>query len=967
MASSDTGADDLGKVFQERESLGEDETEEPEDGMPGDRTVESESALQAAEEPLADEEEDPEDEAESEILLLDALDDAVEWIECELTVSYDDHFNLCEQSYGTSDGQTITISDTSDYQIYEVEEEKIGSYQVSKGKNTKTPDAALITPEEEDGTDVIATGVGSETVYLLTANDIEKLETSQENAEEITGYQIALTVEPATLTLMFLAGQSNMEGYCSSSTGYQRTASVACGEGMVYSTYAPTTSSHGKNITGITYDTDTLCTTDNAAEFVAGSLQEGTNMSGDALAYPLNSLTAAGSGKTGPDSGLAYEWNRLTGEKVWVVNTAWGGTGIQDWVPGGTYYDRSKAVWQQVEKTYAAEIDAGHYTAGETLVFWLQGEANHAMSAENYTSYFNTMYADIQSTLDPTACGIILTRAASDSSTYATEGDLAMTGPRIAQYGLGNKSGNSVYVVSNANEQWVTDSGVESYFTGAYPNGWTYPMHGASVAVPTKVSEVHSDIHYSQVAHNENGITAADGMWQALNGASVTGVTWRDADGQKLTSLTFDYTGLSGTLVAVADPVYAAKKVSYICESGVSYDAATGTVTAKKEGTYYITATSGGTQIGQMEVRVNADTDLSSTYGGKTGVYKYNGTWYYLINGIIQTDYTGVADYKNDNGWWYIKNGVVDFSYTGLAKNKNGWWYVEDGKVRFNYTGFAENSNGKWYCEDSKVTFKKNDVIKDTTGAIGTKGTWYYVVGSKVQTSYTGVADYKNSNGWWYIKKGAVDFSYTGLAKNKNGWWYVEGGQVKFSYTGFAENSNGKWYCEKSKVTFKKNDVIKDTTGAIGTKGTWYYVVGSKVQTSYTGVADYKNKNGWWYIRNGQVDFTANTVAKNKNGWWYVLGGKVQFGFTGLADYKNSNGWWYIENGKVDFNAKGVYKNKNGWWYVKNGKVQFGYNGIAENSNGWWYIKNGKVDFSYTGKVTTSKATYTVTKGKVNR
>ncbi len=139
-------------------------------------------------------------------------------------------------------------------------------------------------------------------------------------------------------------------------------------------------------------------------------------------------------------------------------------------------------------------------------------------------------------------------------------------------------------------------------------------------------------------------------------------------------------------------------------------------------------------------------------------------------------------------------------------------------------------------------------------------------------------------------------------------------------------------------------------TGVIkASDGNWYYYINGKKQTNYTGVANYKNKNGWWYIKKGKVDFSANTVAKNKNGWWYVTGGKVRFGFTGLANYKNANGWWYIKNGKVDFNAKGVYKNKNGWYYVKNGKVQFSYNGFASNSNGKWYIDKGKVTFKKTG------------------
>ncbi len=139
-------------------------------------------------------------------------------------------------------------------------------------------------------------------------------------------------------------------------------------------------------------------------------------------------------------------------------------------------------------------------------------------------------------------------------------------------------------------------------------------------------------------------------------------------------------------------------------------------------------------------------------------------------------------------------------------------------------------------------------------------------------------------------------------------------------------------------------------TGVIkASDGNWYYYINGKKQTNYTGVANYKNANGWWYIKKGKVDFSANTVAKNKNGWWYVTGGKVQFGFTGLANYSNANGWWYINNGKVNFNAKGVYKNKNGWWYVKGGKVQFSYNGFASNSNGKWYIDNGKVTFKKTG------------------
>ncbi len=323
-------------------------------------------------------------------------------------------------------------------------------------------------------------------------------------------------------------------------------------------------------------------------------------------------------------------------------------------------------------------------------------------------------------------------------------------------------------------------------------------------------------------------------------------------------------------------------------------------------------------------------------------VAKNKNGWYYVVDGKVQFGFTGLANYKNENGWWYIKDGKVDFSASGVYKNKNGWYYVMDGKVQFSYNGFAKNSNGWWYIENGKVTFNKNSVIKDTDGTMGTKGTWWYVVGSKVQTGFTGLADYKNENGWYYIKNGQVDFTHNGIdknkngwyyvengkvdfsvntvAKNSNGWWYIKNGKVDFSYNGFATNSNGSWYIEDGKVTFNKNSVIKDTAGVLGTSGTWYYVVGSKVQYDFTGLANYSNSNGWWYIKDGEVDFTANTVAKNNNGWYYLEGGKVIFSFNGIA--KNDNGWWYIKDGKVDFSYNGTVTVTAGTYSVVDGKVQ---------------------------------------------
>ncbi len=203
-------------------------------------------------------------------------------------------------------------------------------------------------------------------------------------------------------------------------------------------------------------------------------------------------------------------------------------------------------------------------------------------------------------------------------------------------------------------------------------------------------------------------------------------------------------------------------------------------------------------------------------------------------------------------------------------------------------------------------------------------------------------------------------------------WGYYVDDVVDETYTGFASNENGDWWVVDGYVRFDVNSVEKDPTGkngdkGVSDKGTWWYVVGNKVQHDFTGLANYKNANGWWYIVDGKVDFNHNGVDKNKNGWYYVMNGKVRFDFTGLSNYKNANGWWYIAGGKVDFTHNGVDKNQSGWYYVLNGKVRFDYTGVSNysNKNGWWFIKDGRVDFNYTGKASNKNGTWNVVNGKV--
>ncbi|MFR7829988.1 MAG: hypothetical protein ACLU3F_00335 [Blautia wexlerae] len=51
--------------------------------------------------------------------------------------------------------------------------------------------------------------------------------------------------------------------------------------------------------------------------------------------------------------------------------------------------------------------------------------------------------------------------------------------------------------------------------------------------------------------------------------------------------------------------------------------------------------------------------------------------------------------------------------------------------------------------------------------------------------------------GWWKIRNGLVDFSYTGLAYNETGWYYLQNGLVDFGYCGSCPKAmsleSGTW------------------------------------------------------------------------------------------------------------------------------------------------------------------------------
>lgn len=455
------------------------------------------------------------------------------------------------------------------------------SYKVGYGVTSGSKDDAVI---ELENNVLYATGVGSASIKLTN---------------EKGTYTYTVTVKKAPISMFLLIGQSNMAG-----TKGSAAASIANENGQVYSTNGA----------------QSKLTVETAPYFVASALsgeKSTTNVKGNTKYlsdYPLNALTQAGKGKKGLDSGFAYQWNKMTGDKVWLVNAGQGSSAISKWVKGGSEYEQAVALFSEAQKVMAAEIKAGHYTLKTYGYLWLQGCADGNRTAEYYYNSFlmmhNSLKADLAYDINADGktetlnfCDIIMPRAGDTDNTGYRNGtnedtteysffesflDLEMRGPRVAQYYLCNTPGNDINLVSNVSESWVYmpdgTNGVKSYFLKHYTGGkvdyTVQTKQESSWYKPTTPTDVHDTIHYTQMGYNEIGIDAARNAAYTHGRVTkpigtITTVSFYDWTGyREVTSLDANALASSGTLVVpIVYPVYESKNVTYeLSDSGVSYD-----------------------------------------------------------------------------------------------------------------------------------------------------------------------------------------------------------------------------------------------------------------------------------------------------------------------------------------------------------------------------------------------------------
>ena len=470
-----------------------------------------------------------------------------------MVLRYDDHYDII--------GKEVEIIDAG----------KPTSYQVGYGvEENAVPDTAVVTVE---GNYLVATGIGTAMVKI-----------------DGTVYEITVTAAP--ISLLLLAGQSNMQGIDG-----DRNQSVICPTGQVYATYADRYQKTVEDVTKF------------APSALAGAYST-VNVTGDTsclAGFPVNMLTEAGNGREGMDSGLAYEWVRQTGEKVWVINLGYGGSSITQWQKGGVHYEVCYDLFTVCQETLRKEIAAGHFTFSHMGYFWCQGCADETQTAQWYAEKFLAMHTLFKEELafgDKTFefAGIIPIRSGhsgkgsyragvydvtTTASYYQSFKDLRFNGPRVAQYWMGNNPKlTDIWNVCTIQEAWATmpdgTDGVADYFHDAYENGKVdYPVQvsqSASWYTPTTPAAVHDNIHYNQIGYNEIGRESARNALILLKAieepeaeATVKFIAW---DGfTPVTQITASMTGNADTLVVpMVSPVWKAKEVTYAATEGLRYD-----------------------------------------------------------------------------------------------------------------------------------------------------------------------------------------------------------------------------------------------------------------------------------------------------------------------------------------------------------------------------------------------------------
>ena len=142
-----------------------------------------------------------------------------------------------------------------------------------------------------------------------------------------------------------------------------------------------------------------------------------------------------------------------------------------------------------------------------------------------------------------------------------------------------------------------------------------------------------------------------------------------------------------------------------------------------------------------------------------------------------------------------------------------------------------------------------------------------------------------------------------------------------FTLSREAENGQIQWQTTTTAADNKVAGEPDETTTAAGS-----VTVTTAQSVTYADGLPYDKGGSDRYAEwDGKYPSAEVIVKKGDDGKWgsYVSDKKVNA--TGV--YCNEYGWWFVRDGNVDFNYTGIAGNEKGKWYVEKGRCNFQYSG----------------------------------------
>lgn len=452
----------------------------------------------------------------------------------------------------------------------------------SRGVGTESPDTAVVTYDTDNGL-LVATGTGTALV-------------------EADGVEYRIEISPAPITLLLITGHSLGEGYKGSFA-----ESVYCEPGQAYSTT-------------LLYDNfERLKEFENPSATVGLGAYAETNPKGIDGFYTR--------GRPGVGGGLALQWNRLTGEKIWVVNAAVSGSCITEWDRDAKHHKTAMKMFNYAAGVLKNEVAAGHFVLRDVATLNFSG-GNFVEKKVPYDDlrvfdrltekWYESLWGGIAegSTVDidgdgkvdaPTVLGLI---PIWETVITANVWDIAY---RLDKY-IFDKAHNfymaasadypQMFIASNIEKEWTDDGRVKASF----PEIDYTVISGEAQTRPTTAKEaIFDNCHPTQLGYNAMGQDIAKNLYARLRtpnapeSVTVFDIT-ADPRGEEVADTLTVKAGQATRLVFVTSPISSANLT--IASEGDMTLTYGGVLTAKTAGQGKITFSYEGKILRTIHVNV---------------------------------------------------------------------------------------------------------------------------------------------------------------------------------------------------------------------------------------------------------------------------------------------------------------------------------------------------------------------------